>query len=77
MILFVFIKMFIGYITPKNLLKTIPNTLQKPPKNTPKYPPNKIRCFLVFFCPEKVLPVKINKCTGTPRTCLESIALIS
>ena len=29
-----------GYITPKHLLKTHPTTLQKPPTNTTKYPPN-------------------------------------
>ena len=30
----------IDYITAKQLLKTPPNTIQKPPNNIPKYPPN-------------------------------------
>jgi hypothetical protein len=32
--------MFMDYITPNNQLKTLPNTFQNPPQNTPKYLPN-------------------------------------
>ena len=50
-----------GYITPKNLVTTPPNTIQQPLKNTPEYPPppQQIlqqyqqfhKVFLVFFSP--------------------------
>ena len=39
-----------GYITPKHLLKTPPNTIQQPPENTLKYPPKgQFDIFMIFW----------------------------
>ena len=32
------LQVVMGYVTPKNVLKTPPNTIQTPPTNTHKYP---------------------------------------